>query len=148
MDTLYHYTIGFHIPSIFQDGALRPVARHPGSRISVLWLSTHPRWEPSAVKTVHDEQGREVIIGLDDLVARGRGVFRFEVEPTQRLLRWADYVEASAIDATFAEHLDTSGRRGGADPAQWFACLEEIARPQWRRIEMWRADAQRWDELV
>jgi hypothetical protein len=148
MDTLYHYTIGFHIPRIVGDGALRPIARHPGSRIAVLWLSTHPRWEPSAVKTVTDERGREIIIGLDQLVTRGRGVFRFEVEPTQRLLGWREYVELSAIDREFAEHLDTSGRQGGADPAQWRACLHEVPRGEWRRIEMWQAETQAWAELV
>jgi len=144
---LYHYTIGYHLPDILKDGALRPTARHPGSRISVLWLSTHPRWEPSAVKTVHDD-GRDVIIGLDRLVTRGRGVFRFAVEPRQRMLGWREYVEASAIDHDFAEHLDTSGREGGADPAQWFACLEDVPRSQWRSIEMWQRDAQSWAELV
>jgi hypothetical protein len=126
---------------------LRPTARHPGSRISVLWLSTHPRWEPSAVKTVQ-EGGREIIIGLDRLVTRGRGVFRFEVEPRQPLLGWREYVEASAIAADFAEHLDSSGRAGGADPAQWFACLDEVPREEWRRIEMWQRDTQSWAELV
>jgi len=145
--TLYHYTIGYHLPDIIADGALRPTARHPGSRVSVLWLSSHPRWEPSAVKTIQ-EHGRDVIIGLERLATRGRGVFRFEVEPAQALLSWPEYVELSAIDPEFAEHLDSSGRQGGADPAQWRACLQPVPREQWRRIEMWQPAQQSWTELV
>jgi hypothetical protein len=143
---LYHYTIGYHLPSIVGEGLLRANARHRTSVISVLWLSTHPQWEPSAVKTI-DDDGQKRIIGRDCLVTRGRGVFRFEVEPVQRLYSWEEYVQLSRIDPAFAEHLDVSGREGGADPAQWKVCLEDVPREQWRAIEIFEPSTQSWTEL-
>lgn len=146
MKPLYHYTIGYRLPAIVRDGLLLPNCRHSGGAISALWLSTHPRWEPSAVKAVRDERGREIIIGLDGLVTRGRGVFRIEVEPAQTLHTWDEYVTLSQIPADVAQHLYTSGRAGGADPTDWWVCLHAIPRSEWRRIEMWEPTDARWYE--
>lgn len=145
---LYHYTIGFHLPTIVEEGLLRANARHRGSAISVLWLSTNAVWEPSAVKSVVDADGSKRIIGLDELVTRGRGVFRIEVEPHQRLYSWEEYVPMSGIDPDFARHLDESGREGGADPAQWKVCLEDLPRAQWRAIELYDPATRHWTELT
>lgn len=145
--SLYHYTIGYHLPAIVGDGRLRANARHRGSAMPVLWLSTHPVWEPSAVKQVVDADGTLQIIGREQLVTRGRGVFRFVVAPTQPLFDWAQYVAMSGVDPELARHLEDSGRRGGADPAQWRVCLADVPAAQWLAIELYAPTTSTWIAL-
>jgi len=144
---LFHYTIGYHMPKIYQDGALRACARHPGSSISVLWLSYHSFWDPSCVKTVTDDDGARTIIGIERLITRGRGIFRFEVTTRQRLYKWSEYVEMSGIDPGFAEHLDVTGRQGGANPDDWRVCLADIPQADWVRAQMLQPELREWREL-
>ena len=105
---MYHYTTGHKLPRIQESELLRP------SRDGLLWFSTNPHYEMSALKPIN---GKLNLMFLLQTV----GVFRFKINPER-----VHPAKVFFHDLQEYESLARAGCRMGANPEDWFATTLSI----------------------
>ena len=146
---LFHYTIGFYLPRIINDGKLRagwlapPESGLDPSGGRYVWLSKCTDWEQSAVKSIMEDDQR-VQLTVEQLKNDWGGLFRFEISDQVTVLTWKEFVEHVALPPRVVTGLEDRGREKGADPDDWFVCLDSIAREDWVALETWDEEQRSW----
>lgn len=116
----YHYTTAQKFELIKQSGLLLPadIGVFP-PELPILWFSTHPRYEPSALKPLGDEYGNIVrMLTLKELHELGGGLVRFGIS-TADLKRGEELRKAAKMSATVWRKLEKSGKKMKANPVDW-----------------------------
>lgn len=127
----YHYTLGIKLPDIFTEGFLRTSPREPRyPERPVVWLSSNPEYERSALKIGVRPDGTAQSLTLEAMAAHGRGVFRFrliEVPPDNPVLPWDLLKSRAKMPEKLRRRLIERARECGANPREWFGTLAPIA---------------------
>lgn len=116
---LYHYTSGFFVACILNDGKLRPRPETKGVR-PALWFTESPDWDPTASCPLEPQ------IGVD------WGRWRFVVD--HRHAPWT-FTKFSHEYPRRARALAKDGMRRGADPKAWRYRLTPLACRECKRLE-------------
>lgn len=103
---LYHYTTGHKLPQIQLENRIRP------SRDGILWLSSNPVYEYSALKPVNGRLSLE-------LLRSSVGLYRFHVEE-EAAHPWATVRHENHFG------LNSVGRRMGANPLEWYCLFQGV----------------------
>ena len=125
---LWHYTVGHKLPLIRESNALRPNgARIAPNERPVLWFSSDPVYEPTAIKLVQmPDQGRlhrPSVRELHELI----GVFRFAIDRADpRLDNWPTVQRKARISPAGVASMIRAGVEVGAKPMNWFGAFQEI----------------------
>lgn len=117
----YHYTTGQKFELIKESGMLLPadIGMRPNEQ-PVLWFSSHPRYEPSALKPVADEYGNFIkLLNVKEMHELAGGLFRFGIS-TDKLKRGEELRKAAKITATVWRQLEKRGKKLKANPIDWF----------------------------
>jgi hypothetical protein len=122
----WHYTTGEKFKLIVESGFLLPTTAHisPGEK-PVLWFSTHPYFEPTARKAFR-ERGTLRILDVPELYQRAGGLIRFGL-PTSDLLSWEAIKGTAGMGRQVRRTLESSARRQGANPSDWWGCFEPVS---------------------
>lgn len=154
--TLYHYTIGIKLPSIYAEGYLRLAPRKPRyPERGVVWLSSNSHYELSALKAGMTPDGVMSVMTLEQMRVAGSGLYRFVVTPallTEPLYPWDVLKVRARIKDKVRATMVRTARECGANPAEWFGVmaplsvaglsLEVFEGSVWRPIEPAEALAQ------
>jgi hypothetical protein len=143
---LFHYTIGARLPRIVSDGVLKPSRPYPGTQLGALWLSANPLWEGSVAKSII-RNGQRRVLDKAEIAALGQGLLRFEVKIGDHICVWPDFIVLSGIDVAGVRQLEDSGRRRGADPADWYGALRPIPRSEWLELSQWDDELNTWQPI-
>ncbi len=142
----YHYTIGIKLPDIFQDGFLRTSPREPRyPERPVVWLSSNPEYERSALKIGVRPDGLAAALTLEAMAAVGRGVYRFrlvESPPGETVLPWELLKSRARMPEKLRRRLVERARECGALPGEWYGTLAPIP-VEYLALE-YRAPNGRW----
>ncbi len=139
---LYHYTFGRALPGIAEDEEIGVAEALPGTDAPVVWLSTRASFEPSVARDVI-EGGQRRELGPAELAARGKGLFRIEVDPAVGVMSWRELVAWAEVPAEVVAHVEHTARERGSDPDEWWCCPTAIPRSRWRSVELHHPD-QGW----
>lgn len=116
----YHYTTAQKYELIKQSGLLLPadIGVLP-PELPILWFSTHPRYEPSALKPLGDEYGNVIrMLTVKELHERAGGLVRFGIS-VANLKRGEELRKAARMSATVWRKLEKSGKKMKANPSDW-----------------------------
>lgn len=123
----YHYTTAEKYELIKQSGLLLPadIGVLP-PELPILWFSTHPRYEPSALKPLGDEYGNVIrMLTVKELHEMGGGLVRFGIS-TAKLKRGEELRKAAKMSATVWRKLEKSGRKMKANPSDWLGHVGSV----------------------
>jgi hypothetical protein len=127
----YHYTTAQRYHLIKQSGLLLPA--HIGvlpPELPILWFSTHPRYEPSAIKPLGDGYGNIIrMLTVKELHELGGGLVRFGIS-TADLKRGEELRKAAKMSATVWRKLEKSGKKMKANPSDWLGYVGSITLQQ------------------
>jgi hypothetical protein len=115
----WHYTTGEKFQLIKNERLLRPayLGVVPPER-PVLWFSTNPVFEPTAMKARLID-GKRQALTLRELYDLAHGVVRFGC-PLHKLKHGPDLRKSAKIQGTVWNALASSAKRVGADPTEWW----------------------------
>ncbi|PKM46906.1 MAG: hypothetical protein CVV05_00380 [Gammaproteobacteria bacterium HGW-Gammaproteobacteria-1] len=130
IQTLYHYTVGLKLRSIFAEGHLRLAPRKPRyPERGVVWLSANPTYELSALKVGMTPDGVMTVLTLEQMRVACQGLYRFVVAPAALdlpLYPWEILKTRARIkDKVRATMLRTAGECG-ANFAEWFGVMAPL----------------------
>lgn len=117
----WHYTTGQKFERIKQTGILLPadIGVEPPEQ-PILWFSTHPRYEPSAMKPLGDSKGNVIrMLTLDELHEMGGGLYRLGY-PINRLKCGENLRKAAKMSSIWWRRLHKGAANLKADPADWW----------------------------
>lgn len=117
----WHYTTGQKYKLIKQSGILLPadIGVTPPEQ-PILWFSTHPRYEPSAMKPLGDSDGNFIrMLTLDEMRVMGGGLYRFGY-PIWQLKSGENLRTAAKMSSIWWRRLAKSGTKLKAEPADWW----------------------------
>jgi hypothetical protein len=122
----WHYTVGVRMAEILKAQELRPAtAGVPQGEIPVVWFSTRPFWEPTANKSLQNDQGEIVRLGFEQTIEHGGGGWRFGV-PTALLLPWRELKIAARIAPQWVRGLKQTAKKIGSDPMHWYGSIQPV----------------------
>lgn len=108
-----------------ESGVLCPATAHvPAGEKPVLWFSAHPYYEPTARKAV-TEMGVLRVLDIPEMHKRAKGLVRFGY-PRRLLLRGSNLRQTANIHPDMWRGLTIAARRQGANPDDWWGCLEPV----------------------
>lgn len=117
----YHYTTTQKFHLIKERGLLLPA--HIGvlpPELPILWFSTHPKYEPTALKPLGDNRGNIIrMLTVKELYELAGGLVRFGISTTA-LKRGDDLRKTAKMSATVWRQLEKSVKRIKANPIDWF----------------------------
>lgn len=118
----WHYTTGQKYELIKQTGILLPAeAGVEPPEQPILWFSTHPRYEPSALKPIEAPTTREGIrlLTLDEMYEMADGLYRFGY-PIAELKCGENLRKAAKMPSIWWRRLAKRAANLKADPADWW----------------------------
>ncbi|CAJ3120226.1 Uncharacterised protein [Burkholderia pseudomallei] len=124
----WHYTTGQKFELIKQTGILLPadIGVAP-PELPILWFSTHPRYEPSAMKPLGDSTGNIVrMLTLDEMRELGGGLYRFSY-PISHLKCGENLRKAAKMSSIWWRRLVKGGANLKADPADWWGHVGSLS---------------------
>jgi hypothetical protein len=147
--TLYHYGKGVWFPKIVAQGVLDPACTVmlPGER-PVLWLSTHPVWEPTVNIGSAKPPGRRGLAPtatFAETLEGVHGLVRFALAPEVVRYDFATICTLAGITPPVRRGLLRTGRRQGAQPSDWYGTLDPVPRSQWAWVEVFQVD--HWERV-
>ena len=125
----WHYTTFTIFQQIRLSGELRPANEHIGrTEIPVNWFSTHPSFEPTALKLVRDKYTGQVrkVSSLVEQFVLGKGLIRIGA-PTSKLLSGEALCQAAKIDDATWARLCKAGITAGASPSDWWGLPQAMS---------------------
>lgn len=133
-EVLYHYTSGWAIESIWQQGLLRLTESNLSAGADrtqkVVWL------------TEDDNPNKQEWAGGIGGGPMFKTQYRITVDPSRvrGLHRWAEWSRTNGIEEWWYDALDKSGG-GGAE--QWWVATEEVPSDAFLKVEFW--DGSDWE---
>lgn len=117
----WHYTTGKNFRTIVRTGLLLPATkwvRHP--ELPIVWFSTHPEYEPSAIKSISGPHGQPTRkLTLIELYQRGGGLVRFGC-PVERLKRGEQLRKAANMRSSMWRALVKAAKLDNPNPNDWW----------------------------
>jgi hypothetical protein len=117
----WHYTTGQNYELIKQTGMVIPASAgvQPPEE-PILWFSTHPVFEPTALKPAGDENGNFIrMLSLDELSEMAGGLYRFG-SPTNRLLHGEKLRKAARMKSIWWRRLLKGAENLKGNPGDWW----------------------------
>lgn len=115
----WHYTTGEKFQLIKNERLLRPAYLGVvAPERPVLWFSTNPFFEPTAMKARLID-GKRQALTLRELYDLAHGIVRFGC-PLHMLKHGPDLRKSAKIQGTVWNALASAAKRMGADPAEWW----------------------------
>lgn len=126
--SVFHYTVGTALAQIAASGHLQPSAVAVKLRERpVLWFSSNPKFEPTAIKMFLWEGSTEPVLPTFAELAEGIGVYRFALPAGDpRLVPWQRLPLVARIAPADVRKMMATGLRVGARPADWSGSLVAI----------------------
>jgi hypothetical protein len=156
---IWHYTVNHnaYIGSIISDGVIKRegecgrqaslvVARRklyvPG-----VWFSANQTYEATAQKIFIDGNRKRPLPQIKALPMTAR----IGVDPAPDIISWHDYKYRSLamlnltaknrqLALKIMQSMETVGIESGADPGEWFVCLDRVPVDRWRAIQVFSAE--------
>lgn len=117
----WHYTTAQKYKLIKESGLLLPatIGVLPPER-PILWFSTHPKYEPTALKPLGDGRGNIIrLLTMEELYAMAGGLVRFGC-PVTSLKHGEDLRKTAKMSSIMWRRLQKSGRNQKANPCDWW----------------------------
>lgn len=117
----WHYTTGQKYQLIKETGLLLPadIGIEP-PELPILWFSTHPRYEPSAMKPLGDTQGNFVrMLTLEEMHKMAGGLVRFGC-PISRLKCGENLRKSAKMQSIWWRRLAKKAADMKANPSDWW----------------------------
>jgi len=135
---VWHYTVEQEkLESILRDGCLWPaIVGIGGNEKPVTWFSSHPRYEPTAIKWLGSRDGTTRAMTLAEQIERF-GCARIGIDRGDAL-PWARLVKAAKISPTMQRKLIRAAREVGGNASEWFGVMGPVPRDLWRAVEVMR----------
>ena len=145
-ERLFLHGVCARLPRIIQRAAADVAYTLAGTSLPAVLLSRRPDWDPCATALASPELC-EPPLDQAGFAQRGEGLFRIEVEPSERFLPWPELVAAFAIAPEQAREIQAIavGARSSLDDC-WLS-LEPVDRQAWRRLEVWQEGFEEWAEV-
>lgn len=125
----WHYTTGQKYELIKQTGILLPadIGVEPPEQ-PILWFSTHPRYEPSAMKPLADANGGIIRrLTLDEMREMADGLYRFGY-PIGQLKCGENLRKAVKMSSIWWRRLAKKGASNlKAEPADWWGHVGSLS---------------------
>lgn len=138
---LYHYTVGVHLQSILDTGAILPADLYlEPNEIPAVWFSANPLMEPTARKGC-SEGGVHRTLSMEETRQRCGGLYRFQLSPEVLTCDMTGYRDLSGITAWGFKKLVQSGRRQGANPQDWRVIFDSVGLDDIASLEQWSGSA-------
>ncbi|MBG6222140.1 MULTISPECIES: hypothetical protein [unclassified Janthinobacterium] len=124
----YHYTTAQKFDLIKQSGLLLPSDIGVSApELPILWFSTHPKYEPSALKPLGDEYGNVTrVLTVKELYEVGGGLVRFGISAAV-LIRGEELRRTAKMFATVWRKLEKSGKKMKANPVDWLGYVGSMS---------------------
>jgi hypothetical protein len=116
----WHYTTGKKFDLILSSGVLLPAdigVVEP--ELPILWFSTHPRYEPSALKAIAYSDGTHSTATLEELYELAGGLARFGCS-ISRLKCGENLRKAAKMQSLVWRRLVKRGAQMKANPSDWW----------------------------
>lgn len=124
---VWHYATWASLPRIVESGALRGSNAGAPGEAPMLWFSANQQWEPTATKWRTDKTGKPFPMTFKEQV-KTVGCIRFGLPADDPcLLNWKAACAAAGTPRETRRSLEKVGKKKGADPANWFATLRQVA---------------------
>ena len=135
---LFHYTMASRLEQILETRQILPATCYvPVHERPTVWLSLHPRWEPTATKGILDANGTRRTATFAEMIALDR--------PCRIEVGWREWSVRSGVKKKVAKGLRRTAERQGVDVNHWRMSFEPVAECQWITVEIF-ADT-RWISL-
>ncbi|CBJ36681.1 conserved protein of unknown function [Ralstonia solanacearum CMR15] len=124
----WHYTTGHKYELIKQTGILLPadIGVEPPEQ-PILWFSTHPRYEPSAMKPLGGSNGNVLrMLTLDEMRELGGGLYRFGYSLAE-LKCGENLRKAAKMSSIWWRRLVRGAANLKADPADWWGHVGSLS---------------------
>lgn len=149
-ERLWHYTVLPHYQNIVKEGRIRVATDYiTDTEQPAVWLSSNPSFEETARKSIIDSETGERYEDLsrDELHAKGVPPVRVMVDSEAvRAHRWREDKTLLGMTTQYAEALEQTGVRVGANPDEWWFVLEEVPLSACVLAEYW--DGVAWKEFA
>ncbi len=116
----WHYTTAQKFDLILKSGKLLPAdigVVEP--ELPILWFSTHPRFEPSALKAISYSDGTRRTATLEEMYEMAGGLARFGC-PISRLKCGENLRRAAKMQSLMWRRLAKGGLHMKANPSDWW----------------------------
>jgi hypothetical protein len=153
--TVWHYTVGDNFHKIIKTGVIVQSGLGQLKRLKpVVWFSKNQFWEPTASKK-HPQNPELDLATWQENAKFYNGVYRIGADLSKTpMLPWSIAPQIILFTAKGTRNLEDSGRAVGANPNDWFACLNAVRRDEWTAIQVledgaWKDfapdDSVRWE---
>jgi hypothetical protein len=134
----FHYTPETRLEEIIQSEKIKlaTVGIDNKKEKPCAWVSTNPKWEPTATKMYRNQNGEILQFTFSEQL-KNLGCARIEVEPIG-LFPWKTVVKLSKMKSKDANNMETSGIEMGGNPSEWFGSFSPIDINRWIRAEVYR----------
>jgi len=136
-ERVHHYTKGFHLTSIIENGInVTDLLCGNGER-SAAWFTFAAEYEPTALPcNVGDDMAANMPLPEADMVARG--LVRITVPESVAPVTWTKWAKQSGVTRAMAQALERSAIVVGARPRQdWRCTFRHVPRTEWLSIDIW-----------
>ena len=142
---VWHYTAErVALEGILRDGCIHPAyVGIGGHEKPVAWFSSHPKYEPTAIKHISDAAGVTRAMTLVEQMER-LGCARIAIDRSDAL-PWARLAKVAKISPTQQRRMLRMAREIGGSPTDWFGVIGPVPRALWLAVEVMRGG--RWVEL-
>jgi hypothetical protein len=129
---IYHYTKGFHLPSILASSILVAEGEKP-----ILWFTTNELWENTIFVATAPTltEAHEFMLDLG-------GLLRISCDNSVALHRWKELREVASIPSKLAVCLYASAIRVGSRPGEWRGSLDAVPVEAFRMVDVY--DGHDW----
>jgi hypothetical protein len=144
---IYHYTSALHLNEISKTGIINvATALVPKNERPVVWLSSSPEFEPSALKTLHLKGGLE---SKKIKMLESCGMARIRVKITPNIKTLYEFRHTSGIDRNIYRSLVRTAKEWGANPERdWYVSYEPIELYDWISVEGFDPESNKWVTVI
>lgn len=134
----FHYTTETRLEEIIQSEKILLAKKSVGGKKEkpCAWVSTNPRWEPTATKLVMDEFGQTQRMTFKEQL-KSFGCARIEVE-SKGLIPWKQIKKIANMNPKIANQMEYVGAELGAYQNDWYGSLSPIDINRWIRAEVYK----------
>lgn len=144
----YHYTKGFHLPTIVNDGIIKTTNAGIEKREKpAAWLTKSPQWEICCnIGTILNqdlEAGKTYLLNdlerktvTNSFMRKHIGMCRIVISETLPTVSWAKFKYANGISERMYDTLNQLSLNKGSKTDQWSCTFNSIPKKYWESVEM------------
>ena len=141
----YHYTTYEKLELILKDGEIKQAKAYISENENPFaWVSTHPHFEPTALKAYKPKNGEVRILTFQEQLEMA-GCVRIEIKPTFKLHNWTEIQKLSNTPKLINKALESTGIERGANPNDWYGSLVPIPITEWVGVEVY---SNKWKPMI